>query len=141
MVTVSNVVQKLVEDRVFIQESMSKNIISFAALAKQLQPEIEEYLGKQVKRHAIEMALRRYSEQLKKEHKVISFDYSSDIIMRTQICDISVSRSPTLLEKLKKMYDVVEFEKGDSLNIIQGSSEVSIVTNERYKKKFLDMLT
>jgi len=140
MVTISHVVQKIVDNRVFIQESMSKNIISYASLAKQLQLEIEEELGKTVKKHAIEMALRRYSDQLKQKHKTIFFDYSSDIIMKTQVCDIAVSRSPTLLNKLKKMYDIADFEKGDILNTIQGSCEVSIVTNERYKQRFLDML-
>jgi len=140
MVTISHIVQKLVDDRVYIQESMSKNIISYASLAKQLKPEIEEEMRKTVKKHAIEMALRRYTDQLKQKHKVVSFDYSSDIIMKTQICDISVSRSPTLLSKLKKLYDIVDFEKGDSLNIIQGRYEVSIVTNERYKQRFLDIL-
>ena len=140
MVTISHAVQKIVDNRVFVQESMSKNIISYASLAKQLQPEIEEELGKVVKKHAIEMALRRYSDQLKQKHKTIFFDYSSDIIMKTQVCDIAISRTPTLLSKLKTMYDVVDLEKGDILNIIQGSSEVSIVTNERYKQRFLDML-
>ncbi len=140
MVTVSNVVQKLVDERVYIQESMSKNIISFAGLAKQMKPEVEEELGKQIKKHAVEMALRRYSEQLKEKHKKIVFDYSSDIIMKTQICDISVLRSPTLISKLKQLYDIINFEKGDSLNIIQGNNEVSIVTNERYKEKFIKVL-
>jgi aspartokinase len=60
--------------------------------------------------------------------------------MKTQLCDISVSRSPTIIEQLKKLYDIVKFEKGDILNIIQGSTELSIVTNERYKNKFLEIL-
>lgn len=140
MVTISHVVQKLVDDRVYIQESMDKDIISYASLAKQLQPEIEEELSKPVKKHAIEMALRRYKDQLKQKHKTVSFDYSSDVIMKTKICDIAVVRSPTLLVKLRKLYDVVDFERGDILNIIQGSSEVSIITNERYKQKLLEIL-
>jgi aspartokinase len=140
MVTISNVVQKLVDERVYIQESMDKDIISYAALAKQILPQVEEELGKKVRKHAIEMALRRYKDQLKQKITKVSFDYSSDIIMKTKICDIAVVRSPTLLVKLKKLYDIFDFEKGDILNIIQGSSEVSIVTNERYKKKLLDIL-
>ena len=60
--------------------------------------------------------------------------------MKTQICDISVLRSPTLISKLKNLYDIINFEKGDSLNIIQGNNEVSIVTNERYKEKFIKVL-
>jgi len=140
MVTVSNLVQKIIDNKVLIQEAMSRDIISFAGLAKQLQPEIEEEMDKPVKKHAIEMALRRYSEHLKEKHKKILFDYSSDIIMKTQICDISVLRSPTLISKLKNLYDIINFEKGDSLNVIQGNNEVSIVTNERYKEKFLKVL-
>ena len=140
IVTISHAVQKLVDEKVYIQESMDKDIISYASLAKQLQPEIEEELGKKVKKHAIEMALRRYREQLKQKHKTVSFNYSSDIIMKTKICDIAVVRSPTLLGKIRKLYDIIDFERGDILNIIQGSSEVSIVTNGRYKKKFLEIL-
>ena len=140
MVTISQVVQKLVDENVYVQESMDKDIISYASLAKQLKPRVEEIIEKKVKTHAIEMALRRYREQLKEKHKQITFDYSSDIIMKTNVCDIAVQRSPALLIKLKKLYDIVDFEKGDLLNIIQGSSEVSIVTNERYKQQLLDFL-
>ncbi len=140
MVTISNIVQKLVDDNVYIQESMNQNIISYASLASQLKSEIEEIIGKPVKKHAIEMALRRYSNQIKQKHKTVSFNYSSDIIMKTKICDIAVLRSPSLLMKLKKLYDIVDFEKSDILNIIQGSSEVIIVTNERYKNKLLEIL-
>lgn len=139
MVTVSHVVSKIVDDNVFIQESMHKDIVSFASLAKQIQPDVEREMEKKVKKHAIEMALRRHSEKIKQKHKEISFDYSSDIMMKTKICDISVLRSPTLLDRLKKLYDIVDFEK-DFLNIIQGSCEVSIVTNERYKDKFINHL-
>ncbi len=140
MVTISHTVQKVIEQKIYIQEAMSKKIISYSSLAKQIKPEIEEILEKKVKTHAIEMALRRYSEELQQKHKTISFDYSSDIIMKTQICDISVSRSPTITDKIKKFYDIVKFEKGDVINIIQGSTELSIVTNERYKEKFLQLL-
>jgi aspartokinase len=140
MVTISHVVQKIVDENVYIQESMNQNIISFASLASQLKSDIEEIIGKPVKKHAIEMALRRYSNQIKLKHKIVSFDYSSDIIMKTKICDIAVLRSPSLLMKLKKLYDIVDFEKNDILNIIQGSSEVIIVTNERYKNKLLEIL-
>jgi aspartokinase len=140
MVTISQVVQKLIDQKIFIQEAINNDIVSYGALAKKLKQEVEEILEKQVKTHAIEMALRRYKDHIKQKHTQIKFDYSSDIIMKTKICDISVSRSPTLFERLKKLYDVVKFEKGDILNTIQGSSELSIVTNERYKKKSLEIL-
>jgi len=119
---------------------MSKGIVSYSSLAEQLKPEIEKELSKKVKAHAIVMALRRYSETLKKGHKEISFDYSSEIILKTDICDIALLRSSTLLKKLKSFYDVVDFEKGDILNIIHGRHEVCVVTNERYQKKLLTLM-
>jgi len=140
MATISHVVQKIVNDRVFIQETMTRGIVSYGSLAEQLKPEIEEELGREVKTHAIVMALRRHAETLKEAHKKITFDYSSEIIMKTDICDIAVLRSPTLLDKLKKIYDMVNFETGDILNVIHGRYEVSIVTNERYLEKLLDFL-
>lgn len=135
MVTISHVVQKIVNDKIFILEPLSKGIISNVSLAEQLKPEIEEELNKKVKTHAIVMALRRYAEEIKKTHKDITFDYSSEIILKTDICDIALLRSPTLFTKLKRFYDIVDFEKGDILNIIHGRHEVVIVTNERYMKK------
>lgn len=140
MVTISHTVQKLIDQKIYIQEAMNKDVISYSSLARQLKPEIEEILEKTVKTHAIEMALRRYTKQIQQKHKNIFFDYSSDLIMKTKICDISVSKSPKIIEKLKKLYDIVQFERGDILNIIQGSTELSIVTNERYKDQFLDIL-
>jgi len=140
MVTVSQAVQKIVNDKVFIQEPMSRGIVSYGSLAEQIKPEIEKELGKKVKTHSIVMALRRYAENLKESHNQVSFDYSSEIILKTDICDISVLRSQTLLNKLRKLYDIVDFETGDILNIIHGRYEVSIVTNERYREKTLKFL-
>jgi aspartokinase len=140
MVTISHVVQKLVNDKVFIQEPMSRGIVSYGSLAEQLKPEIEKELGKEIKTHAIVMALHRYAVTLQQTHKKISFNYSSEIIMKTDMCDISVLRSPSLLNKLIKLYNIVNFETGDILNVVHGRYEVSIVTNERYKKKLLEFL-
>lgn len=140
MVTISHVVQKLINDKTYLLEPMGRGIIAYGSLAEQLKPEIEEELGTEVKTHAIVMSLRRHAEKLKEKHKQITFDYSSEIILKTEMCDISVLRSPTLLNKLKKLYEIVDFEKGDILNIIHGRHEVSVVTNERYKDKLLIIL-
>jgi hypothetical protein len=119
---------------------MSNKIISYGSLAKKLKPEIEEELGKQVKEHAIVMALRRYEEKLREKHKTVPIEYSSEIVLKTDICDISVLRSPTLFDRLKKLYDIVNFDSGGFINIIHGMTEVSILTNERYREKTLELL-
>ncbi len=117
-----------------LHEAIEQGIISYGNLAEQLIPEIEEDLNKKVKHSAVVMALRRYAEKIQKLPKP-KFDYNSEIIMKTNLCDISVRKSPALFGKLKKIYSIVNYEKGDALNVIHGNYEVSIISNMRYLEK------
>jgi len=135
MVTVSHLVGKIVGSRPILHDAIEQGIISFGNLAEQLVPEIEEELNKQVKHSAVVMALRRYAENIQKNFEKPKFDYNSEIIMKTSLCDISVRKSPGLFNKLKKIYSIVNYERGDVLNIIHGNYEVSIVSNMRHLEK------
>jgi len=135
MVTVSHLVSKIVSSRPILHDAMEQGIISYGNLAEQLIPEIEEELSKKVKHSAVVMALRRYAENLEKTTSKPRFDYNSEIIMKTNLCDISVRKSPSLFAKLKKVYSIVNYEKGDVLNIIHGNYEVSIISNMRHMDK------
>jgi len=141
MVTVSHLVKKAVSGNVFLLEAMSKELVSYGNLAEQLKPEIEKELGKKVKDSTIVMALRRYSEELYGfDKKIKKFKFRGEIIMRTNIMDFNVVKSQSLLNKLKNLYSLVDFERGDTLNIILGSNEIAIVTNEKYKEKISNFL-
>jgi aspartokinase len=141
MVTVSHLVKKTVSENSFLLEAMSKELISYGNLAEQLKPEIEKELGKKIKDSAIVMALRRYAEELQTfDKKIKKFDLKGEIIMRTNIMDFNVVKSNSLLNKIKNLYGLVNFERGDTLNIILGSNEVSIVANEKYKEKLSKFL-
>ena len=39
-----------------------------------------------------------------------------------------------------QLYDVVDFETGDTLNIIHGNYEILVVSNEKYERNFLEKL-
>lgn len=141
MVTVSHLVKKYVSENSFLLEAMSKELISHGNLAEQLKPEIERELQKKVKESAIVMALRRYEEELHGFDKNIRrFKFQGEIMMRTNIMDFNVVKSGKLLNKIKNIYSLVDFSKGDTLNIILGSNEVSIVANEKYREKLSDFL-
>ncbi len=141
MVTVSHLVKKLVSENSFLLEAMSKDLISYGGLAEQLKPNIEQELGKKVKESAIIMALRRYAEELQSyDKKLKKFKFHGEILMRTNIMDFNVIKSSNLLNKIKNIYNIVDFSKGDTLNIILGGNEISIVTNEKYKEKLSNFL-
>jgi hypothetical protein len=141
MVTVANVVEKYVHDKPVVYEAMEQGIVSFSNLAEQLLPEIKHELKKEIKLSAVVMALRRTAEKIKDKHKKPKgFDLSSEILMKTGLCDISVVKSPSFFTKVKKMNEQVDYTRGDVLNIIHGTYELSIVTNMKYKKNMLNLL-
>jgi aspartokinase len=142
MVNVSTIVRQILEKRPIIQAALIQNIINYANLAENLKPSIEKNLGEEVKETAIIMALRRYQEKLsQKEHIDPKFEFYSEIILKSGLCDVAFVKSPSLLKSLRKIYELVDFDKGDTLNIIQGNYEINIVMSEKYLKDTLDLLS
>jgi aspartokinase len=141
MVTVTHIVNKLVNERIYLHEAISKGIASYGSVAKRLKPDIEKELGKEVDHTAIVTALRRYAEKINTRFKELTFDSKySEVNLKTHIIDINVLRTQDLFDKLKRFYDVINFERGDIMHVIYGRNYVAIVTNERYKEKILKLL-
>jgi hypothetical protein len=86
------------------------------------------------------MAIRRYLEKTKKNYQKFQITKKVDILIKTNLFEISLQKSNTIFTKLMKLYEVVDFNKGDTLNIIQGNYEILIIGNEKYEKTFLDIL-
>jgi len=141
MVTISHIVGKLIDENIYLQEAIGKGIASYGSVAKQLKPEIEQELKKEVAHYAIVAAIRRYAEKLELRFSDIKFNANtSEVNLKTNVIDINVLKSSTIFDKLKRIYDIIRFEKGDVLHVIYGRNSVSIVTNERYKEQILKFL-
>lgn len=122
-----------------LQEAMAQGIVNYANLAEQIQPSVEKMVGKPVEQSAIVMSLRRMDQQ-EQQHPRTRFRWNSEILMKSGLCDITLVRSPSLLTKIKRMYDLIDPEKGETLNIIQGNYEVTIIIGERHLPKLLKIL-
>ncbi|NTV23442.1 MAG: ACT domain-containing protein [Nanoarchaeota archaeon] len=141
MVTISHIVRDIVSKKPLIYEGLMEGIISHAALAEYLQPEIEKELGTEVNLPAIVMAIRRYNETLTDQmRKDTKFKLNSEIIMKTGLADITILKSPSSMEKLKQLYPLVNYERGDTLNIIHGNYEITIVISEKFLQKVRDVM-
>ena len=140
MVTISHIVEKIVNERPLLYQAIEQDIVSFGNLAEQIEPELEEELKKKIKRSAIVMALRRYSEKIVSKSKIPKFDFHSEINMKTNLCDIAVRKNSSLFEKLQKIQKLPDYNKGDILNAIHGNSEVSIITNLKHLAKIKTIL-
>ena len=136
MVTVSAVVKKMVNEKPLLQEGLRQGIISFAALAERIKPQVEQQLGKDVNDAAVIMALRRHSEDLAGgEVKKIRFAPHAQLTLKTNLVYFSVKRSPELFRKLENLYKHFDYELGDTFNVIHGNYEVSIITDDKHEKK------
>ncbi len=142
MSSVSSEVKVLLENKPFLLDALGKGILSLGNLAEQLKPEVEVTLGKEVKEAAIVMALRRFSEEIQQHFSdEASGNISGEILMKTNICDFNVQKTPDLLTKLKQLYELVSIERGDFLNVTVGNNEVSISVSEKYYEKIVTFLS
>ena len=140
MPTIAHITKKLLQDKPFIHEALEKDLINIMALAEYLRPDIEKELG-QVKLSAISMAIRRYIEtQQKLPYKKFKLTKKTDLFVKSNLFEISLMKSATIFKKLIKLYDVVDFTIGETLNIIQGNYEILVVGNEKYEEKFTEIL-
>jgi aspartokinase len=141
MVTVSHIAHKFVDEKPYLREAISKRIASYGSIAKQLKPDIEKELGKKVEHFAIVAALRRYAEKVDEKFKEIKFNANtSEVNLKSNIIDINVLKTQDLFDKLKRIYDIIKFEKGDVIHIIYGRNSVTIITNERYRQEIFNFL-
>lgn len=141
MVNVSHLVKKFVDDNPFVAEAMQRGIISNPGLAEELKPEFEKEMKKEVRLPAIVMALRRYGEELEKKVPDKKTDkLTSEINLKSGLCVIGVRNTTTASEVIEKIHQLVDYEKGDTLNISRGNTNIAIIINEKYEEKILSIL-
>jgi len=140
MVTISHIVQDILNKHVFLQEAINQGIVSFNKLAENIKPEIERELGTKVKHNAVVMALRRYTEKLDQRQNRPELNYFRETLIKTDVCYIIVEQSPTALNKIQSLYNQMEFKQGRIFNIVHGNYEIGIITNQSNKDNIMDQL-
>ncbi len=141
MVSISHVVENIVKHRPYLSESLAAGIINVSSLARQLQPDVEKALCKEVNTGAIVMALNRLTPYLQVREQVELNKLLSnmgDIILRSNLCDYTFKNSPTLLdchiEVLKKLV------KNDEIfyTLVQGVFETNLVLSDMMEELIAD---
>ena len=61
MKTISSVVEHYIKTKPFLLSALSQGIINLTSLSRNMMPELEQELGKDVKQGAVVMALKRLS--------------------------------------------------------------------------------
>jgi hypothetical protein len=138
--TIASCVQDIIVSSPFLEEALSRQIINFSALAKDLNSPISEMLRKPVKDGAIMMALRRHqqpinlanSASLKKVFKGLG-----DITVRSDLSDFTFQNSKTLIHSHSQILEKVSTNHQIFYAFTRGMFESNIIISSVEKDNIL----
>ncbi len=112
-----------------------QEVISYSNLAVFIKPKVEALYGSEVSSAAIVMAIRRYTQDLKKlnhiEKKKNKIDF--EISMKTNIYDVNIKRSNSFIANIPNLYNIIKSENGDFINISLSDYEIVVTISDKYK--------
>ncbi len=132
MKTISAVVEHYIKKKPFLQSALAQGIINLTSLSRQVKPEIEEELGKEVRNGAIVMALKRLSDDLefRATHRILKvLKNIGEITVRSSLTDFTFLVSDTILENQTKLLKEVDQNKDVFYTSSRGVNELNIVVS------------
>lgn len=141
MITVPETTKKIVERSRYLTEALSKNLINLSSLARYIKPEIEDILIKDVSEASILMALKRLSTKLKPPSYKNIFTTPPDILVRSNLFEISIANSETLANRHQELVKICGKDKGYFFTMTQGLFETGIIASSDLQKEIQEILT
>ncbi len=138
MITISQIIENQIKQKPFIESALVEGLVNISALSRQIKPEIEKILKKEVTDASVIMALKRFVEQMdvsmhrKIEKATRGF---GDIIVRSNLCDFTYKHSDTLIGKQSKLINRLTTEKDIFYTISSGVFETTIVISSKLSEE------
>lgn len=138
MVTISEIVERLVAQSPFISEALDEGLINISSLARRFQPEVEQKLGRPVKTGAIIMAIKRMQSgelaYVEKDLRLF-FRRVTDISVRSNLTDYTFANSATLLERQMRLLEHIRMHPKAFFSFSQGIAETTVLVNEAVEEE------
>ncbi len=129
MITVSQKVEELVNRSPYLREAMSSRLINLSELARQLKPQLESSLVKDVSDGAIFMALQRYASSLKPYYSTNPGEFLTNLGLRSELFELTVRNSPDLLQKLSRLGTSLQDQRAALFVFTQSLHETTIIAS------------
>jgi hypothetical protein len=113
--------------------ALSQGIINLTSLARNMMPELEQELGKDVKQGAIVMALKRLSEDLdfRLNHRILKvLKNLGEITVRSSLTDYTFAVSDTILDKQADLISEINSYQDIFYTSSRGVNETNIVVSD-----------
>ena len=141
MITVPEATKKIVERSRYLTEAMSKGIINYSSLARYIKQELEQMLLKPVSEASIIMALRRLEQELQPKWQPLKiFQNPPDMIVRSNLFEITVANSDTLTASYQKLFTKHKENKTSFFTMTEGLIETTFIASIDLKFAFDEIL-
>lgn len=129
MLTIPEASEKIINRSRYLNEAISKKIINISSLARYIEPELEEMLGKKVSHAAVVMALKRVSKNIKPKYTDPSSIFKSqpEMIVRSNLVEVVVANSESLAETSKYLLKITQSQPKYFCTISKASFYTSII--------------
>lgn len=130
MITVPEATKTIIERSRYLTEAMSKDLINYSSLARYIKPELEKTLMKKVSSAAIIMAIKRIATDIKPKFAPLTiFATTPEMIVRSNLIDITISNSPTLSKRVSKILDLHHENQKYFFTLTEGLSETTVIAS------------
>ncbi|KOS06926.1 aspartate kinase [Flavobacterium akiainvivens] len=132
MKTISSVVEHYIKTKPFLLSALSQGIINLTSLARNMMPELEQELGKDIKQGAVVMSLKRLSEDLdfRVNHKIVKvLKGIGEITVRSSLTDYTFAVSDTILSKQAELIQNINANPEVFYTSSRGVNETNIVVS------------
>lgn len=134
MITIAEELRRIVMTSPFLEEGLSRGIINFSALARELRPQIEAALYKEVSESAILMALKRLSARLdQRTRESETLQASGDLTVRSNLSELTFLRSESTIANQKRLLDEFQGRSDQFVTFTQGIFETTIIVSSPLK--------
>ena len=135
MISIKDALGEIIQSYPFIEEGLSKGIVNYSAFAREIKPQIEKRLYKDVKEGAIVMALKRISEKLSKKRSKESNINLTDLTVRSNLSEYTFLNSETLPKKISELFSQILNEKDILCALSEGVRETTFIVSSGLTNK------
>ena len=141
MITVPEATKKIIERSRYLSEAMSKDLINLSSLARYIKNEVEEITFKKVSEASILMALKRLSENTKPPTFKNVFTSMPDMIIRSNLFEITLHNSPSLLKIQQELVKACGSNQKYFFTMTKGLLETTIIASADLEDEVFPIVT
>lgn len=145
MISISDALEEIIQSYPLVEEGLSRGIINYSAFAREIKPQIEKRLYKDIKEGAIVMALKRISERISKEREKTGSINLTDLTVRSNLNEFTFQNSETLPGKTRQLFNQINDKQNILCTFSEGIRETTFIVSmeivDEFKRIFKDEIS